>query len=180
MYRFIALLLAFAFSMLMVFGKPSAADPLLDAVKAGDAVSVAEELSKKDTNTCAAWVSRPLAYAVEDGFAGIVELLVDGCPDPRAAFLFGGSLRLAARNDDAVIVGILLEHGADPNSVDRTTGQSALHIASVVGALSVVRVLVAADADVDLRDSQNLQAIDLALRGDHEAVAELLRTSGAE
>ncbi len=165
---------------LAISGNSAAADGLLDAVKAGDSELVAEELPKKDAETCAAWVSRPLTYAVRDGFVEIVEMLLDGCPDPRAALLYGGSLRIAAENDDVPIMAMLLDRGADPNSLDRATGQSALHVAAEAGALSAAFVLVAAGAKVRLSDKQNLRPLDLALHGGHEAVADLLRASGAE
>lgn len=177
--RLMLLAASFLFAWLIA-GRQAAADTLLDAVKAGNAEIVAEEIPKRDIETCAAWVSRPLTYAVSDGFVEIVKMLLNGCPDPRAALLYGSSLRIAAKNDDTAIVGMLLDRGADPDSVDRTTGHSALHVASEVGALSAATVLVNSGAEVRLRDKQDRQPLDLALQGGHEAIAELLRTNGAE
>lgn len=180
MNSFQNLLAMCATSALLVTGSQAIADALLDAGKAGEFTIVAEELNHKDVETCAAWVSRPLTYATDDGFIEIVELLLDGCPDPRAALLYGGSLRIAAKNDVATIIGMLLDRGADPNSLDRATGQPALHIASEAGSLSAATVLLAAGANGSLKDKQNMRPLDLALKAGHEAIAELLNANAAK
>jgi ankyrin repeat protein len=67
----------------------------------------------------------------------------------------------------------LLEHGADVNA-RQEGGWTALHAASQNGDVEMLRLLIAAGADVQIRAENQQNAMDLALGRGHQAVVELL------
>jgi len=77
------------------------------------------------------------------------------------------------------MIQLLIEAGADPNSVD-PAGETALMTASRVGVLEAVRVLLDRGAKVDAKDPAFQQtALMIAVRDNHPAVVKLLIDRGA-
>jgi ankyrin repeat protein len=58
-------------------------------------------------------------------------------------------------------------------------GQTALMLAAKAGKLSLVKLLIDADADMDLADLEGATAISLARKAGHSEIAEYLRSVGA-
>ena len=72
------------------------------------------------------------------------------------------------------VVRVLLEHGADPNVAERSTGATPLHDAARTGFLETVRLLVEARADPQARDSAGCLPVDLARQNGHAEVVAFL------
>ena len=94
----------------------------------------------------------------------------------------GGALHLMAHRNDAAAVTWLLVHGADVNG--RWSSQGAevppLHLAAARGYSEVVRLLLDAGADPNIRDSMhNSDAIGWAEYFKQPAVVQLLREHAA-
>ena len=82
-------------------------------------------------------------------------------------------LLFAAGSGDLGGVRKQLAHGVSPNSVDYDN-RSPLHVAAAEGHLAVCKILLAAGADVKLRDRWNATALDEATRNKHDETAKLL------
>ena len=78
---------------------------------------------------------------------------------------------------DGAVVAALPDAAAaiDLNHPDNDDGWTPLMIASYWGNPEVVRVLLAAGADKDLRNNDGKTALDWAIRGNEDACAALLR-----
>lgn len=71
---------------------------------------------------------------------------------------------------------LLLEHGANPNVEDSSTGTSPLHDAAWTGFLETVQLLVKHHADPQARDKRNRLPVDLAREQDHVDVVDFLES----
>lgn len=71
---------------------------------------------------------------------------------------------------------ILLDHGADPNVGDRSTGTRPLHDAARGGFLDTVRLLVHFRAHPDARDKWDCRPVDLARDEGHTDVVDFLES----
>jgi len=89
-------------------------------------------------------------------------------------------LFLACANGNAAMIKLLLDSGADANSVD-PAGETALMIAVRVGNLESVKVLLDGGAKVDTTDPTYKQtALMIAVRENHSDVVRLLIERGAD
>jgi ankyrin repeat protein len=83
---------------------------------------------------------------------------------------------LAASNNHAAIVELLLLNGAEINHKEKTQGWSALIWSAKRGHLDTVKLLLTYKADKAIRDYKGMSALDWAVKSKHEEVVSLLQT----
>lgn len=111
-----------------------------------------------------------LLTAAEIGEVGIIEALLEREPDlplEEALLIAAGLGQLAALD-------YLLQHGANPNARDATTGSTPLMLAAQIGDEAVVDLLLSVSADRFQLDAEGSLAADLAHRGGHKSIAARL------
>jgi ankyrin repeat protein len=80
----------------------------------------------------------------------------------------------SAKNNDLPGVVIALSDGADVNFIDPTLGETALMIASFSGFLEITEQLVCAGANVELKSTLGMTALEYARKGKKSDVAKFL------
>jgi ankyrin repeat protein len=88
-------------------------------------------------------------------------------------------LSLACQNGSTAMVELLLERGADPNTVVRG-GETVLMTAARTGQPGPVKALLARGAKVDAKERRGQTALMWAAADGHAAVVELLLKAGAD
>ncbi len=88
-------------------------------------------------------------------------------------------LSLACQNGSTAMVELLLERGADPNTVVRG-GETVLMTAARTGKPGPVKALLARGAKVDAKERRGQTALMWAAADGHAAVVELLLKAGAD
>ena len=113
---------------------------------------------------------------VADDRVACIKLLIDAGANLEAVDLNGHTpLQFAANFANAEIVSLLLDAGANVNAVS-DLGSTALHLA----ALDCVEVLLAAGADINVRDNSGRTPFDNALSSDERRTWPLFLRAGAE
>ena len=155
-------------------------DPLLDAVRAGDAPTVESLLAGgADPNVAQGDGLTALHVAAEQGDAEITRLLVGAKANVEAKTRIGDytPLHLASAGGHSSIVRSLLEAGADLHAVTTSTGVTPLHLAAkALNGESTVRVLLEHGAPVNAREAAAGQTplMFAAAAGRTASVRELL------
>jgi ankyrin repeat protein len=101
------------------------------------------------------------------------------------------ALHSAVSSGNMACVEMLLKHGAKANGLGVQPGNlrlpmfsertgTPLQIAASHGYNDIIRLLLAAGADVNARDAEGLTALDLARRSDHPSTVKLLLDNGAK
>ena len=88
-------------------------------------------------------------------------------------------INIAASNSNAQIVRSLLQHGADPNSMDMMEN-TPLNIAAEKGDIMTISVLLENDADIDHPNIMGTTPVMAAARNQHTEVANQLAAQGAD
>jgi ankyrin repeat protein len=89
------------------------------------------------------------------------------------------ALGIAAAHNQAAIVRLLMERGADPN-IATLENMTALHSAAYHGYVDIARMLIEAGADVDTAESRyGFTPLAYAARNGHVEVIKLLLNAGA-
>ena len=132
----------------------------------------------------------PLMHAARRGFEDGVRLLLAAQADATARCADGLSvlghalccetedLACADFADNAQVVRLLLEAGADPN--DKCTGLSALSQAASQGQTECVAALLDSGAVIDVRNEDGETPLSYAVVADHRRVIDVLLARGAE
>ena len=116
--------------------------------------------------------------AVQDGDVAALERAVRQGANPNAKDTFGDAVLLDVR--EPAMVAALLRLGADANVRHREDADTPLIRAARMGNGELVRVLLAAGADVHAAMAGGATALSEAVRGGHDDVATLLHTAGAQ
>ena len=89
-------------------------------------------------------------------------------------------MMLAASNNFARVVELLIEHGADINRVDHSNGWSALIWAAKRGHTETVSVLLKHGADFSLIDDAGKSALDYAETKGYVSIVNMLQANSAK
>lgn len=119
-------------------------------------------------------VQKELAYRVEFGSPADVKMLLAKGGDPRGANALGWPLvSVAARRVDGLaveIIDLLVQAGADLNQ-GGASRQYPMIIAARNGDADLARYLLAQGAEVNIRDGNGVQPVDIARKNGHEEVS---------
>ena len=115
--------------------------------------------------------------AVQDNDVAALERVVRQGANPNARDVFGDAVLLDVR--DPAMAAALIRLGADVDVRHREDGDTPLIRAARMGNGDLVRVLLAAHADVRATMAGGATALDEAQRGGHEDVLALLRAAAA-
>lgn len=88
------------------------------------------------------------------------------------------ALHYAAYSGHSQIAALLLDHSADPDAI-ALNGATPLMLAAANGFIDVVRELMKQPLSLNVRGSEGLTALGLALRANNTDIAALLRKAGA-
>lgn len=160
-------------------GNPDGYTPLHCAVLRGHA-DVAETLLARGANANGRdrHGYTPLHHAAAEGHASMVEVLLQGGASADIQTKGGWpSLQMAIFRGREKAVAMLADSGLDLNA---PSGEIVpLHYAASEGRETIVEILIAKGADVDLRDRHGRTPLYWARRGGHDDIADLLRQHGA-
>lgn len=121
-----------------------------------------------------------LIYAVWKGLPSIVGILLRRGVDLTKSNLLGANaLHVCATHGDGATATILVEAGANVETVGSFDGARPLHMAAQAGNVEVVQVFLSAGAMVDARTSKGRTALYMAAYGGHARVFSLLFRSKA-
>jgi hypothetical protein len=118
-----------------------------------------------------------IRIAIQNDDLAALERVVRQGASPNARDTFGDPVLLDVR--DPAMASALVRLGADVDVRHRDTGDTPLIRASRMGLVDLVRVFLAARADVHAETASGSTALGEALRGEHHEVAALLRQAGA-
>ena len=122
----------------------------------------------------------PLHDAVRSGDASEVSEILEVAEDiDETDYVLGSALHLAVVEQQPEMAGILIDGGADIDLVSEINGKTALLLASELGDLEMVQVLVGNGADIQMRDNLGQTALHLATRFGQESVVKALLDAGA-
>jgi len=122
----------------------------------------------------------PLMFAAFNGHAPVAEYLLDAGAEIDAKDSSGRpALMYAASGPFVETVGLLLKRGADVNVQGTLEGFTPLMTAAAEGLADVVRILLVARADRDIRDKDGDTALTFAKQNGHSEVAALLESPPA-
>jgi len=121
-----------------------------------------------------------LVEAAWEGDLAAVQQLVDNGVDANASMEGATALAAASYHGHVSIVEFLLQHGAAPNTTVPELSRTALHIAAMKGHSEALRLLLAANADTEVRDKEGVTPLGLAVTSGDQAVVEDLVRHGAD
>ncbi|KAJ7547407.1 hypothetical protein O6H91_08G084400 [Diphasiastrum complanatum] len=104
-----------------------------------------------------------------------IEAAIDVASSTGTALCMAASVKKTIEEEARELVQMLLAAGASSTSVDSQRGQTALHLASIANDVKMVKIILDAGVDVDVRDIHSTTALHVALaRGSNECVGLLL------
>jgi ankyrin repeat protein len=119
----------------------------------------------------------PFMFAAFNGHAAVAEYLLDAGAEIDTKDSSGRTALMYASSGPFVeTVGLLLERGAEVNVQGTLEGFTPLMTAAAEGLADVVRLLLGAGADRDIKDVDGDTALSFAQQNGHTEVVELLET----
>jgi hypothetical protein len=118
-----------------------------------------------------------LRSALQDNDVAALERVVRQGANPNARDTYGDAVLLDVR--EPAMAAALVRLGADVNVRHRDDADTPLIRAARMGNVELVRILLAAHADVHARMTGGETALSEAIRGGHDEVVALLRAAGA-
>ena len=119
-----------------------------------------------------------LRSALQDNDVAALERVVRQGANPNARDTYGDAVLLDVR--EPAMAAALVRLGADVNVRHRDDADTPLIRAARMGNVELVRILLAAHADVHARMTGGGTALSEAVRGGHDEVVALLRAAGAD
>lgn len=153
--------------------------PLLGAAQLGHE-QVCRELIKAGANVDKPDYAgdAPLKKASGNGFTAIVKMLLAAGADPDGGAEYESPLLAAVEAEKEDACKALIEGGADVNK--HGYGDDApLHIASARGNLAIIKMLLAAGADTQMINFEELRPVDVALPERRDEVLAVFEKYGA-
>jgi len=156
----------------------SHAAPIHDAARMGDLAAITAAIDAGAGVDESDGQATPLYLAIRGGQFAAAKLLIErgadvnATPTPR----LGPALMPALAKRRIDLINLLLEAGADPNSV--RGDQPALCVAVTLGCLDCVKALVGAGADVNAKTKDGKTPLHLAKFKGHREVADYLMSHG--
>ena len=122
----------------------------------------------------------PLSWAVVGGSDAVVRALLTAGANVEDAESGSTPLTIAARRGAVEVTSLLLQHGANPNFIDRHYGQTPLHLCSELGSFRVAMYLLLHGADPNRLDLFNGKTpLYYAIYGGWKNIVKLLLDFGA-
>ena len=134
----------------------------------------------------------PLSLAAEEGASEIMKVLLGRAPDPDTAasgdskkapspsVIGGKALFAAIESDNAAMVRLLVEAGADVNAAEGFGGNTPLHEAVEGGNAEIVQILVDAGADIEAEGFMGQTPLSLAAEEGASEIMQILLGQGAD
>ncbi|KAL2656279.1 hypothetical protein AAZV13_04G111900 [Glycine max] len=121
-------------------------------------------------------VKRWVEVATSDEIAEAIDI-----PSPiGTALCMAAASKKDHENEGRELVRILLAAGADPSAQDSQNGRTALHTAAMTNDVDLVKVILGAGVDVNIRNVHNSIPLHLALARGAKACVGLLLDAGAD
>lgn len=158
-------------------GRPQRETPLIIAAELGN-VSIAKLLigHGADVNGEAEFHITALDNAISFNHPTMVNLLLKSGAEIKADCL----ILAATTKVDLRITRSLLKHGADPNALNKSFRQTAVHMAAFHDRTDVARWLIRAGADVNIRDNHGHGPLSCAIMRNSKEIFLLLLNQGAD
>lgn len=122
----------------------------------------------------------PLNLASSEGSSNIVKYLLDAGANTEEIDIDGFTpLLSSARRGHAAVAGLLVKGGANFKARDPYRGRGPLHWAAVYGNTAVISTLLELKCEIDAKDYQDSTPIILSFEHEHDDVASLLLSAGA-
>ncbi|MDE0200553.1 MAG: ankyrin repeat domain-containing protein [Caldilineaceae bacterium] len=134
----------------------------------------------------------PLSLAAEEGASEIMKVLLGRAPDSATAASGDGqkaaspsaigskALFAAIESDNAAMVRLLVEAGADVNAAEGFGGNTPLHEAVEEGNAEIVQILVDAGADIEAEGFMDQTPLSLAAEEGASEIMQILLGQGAD
>ncbi len=160
-------------------------NPLLIAALSNQSTEVAIALIDAGANVSSETADgqNPLKAAARAGFTDLVATRIKKGADVNAASGGLSALMEAARRNNLETAEVLLEYGADVNNRSesrRDSGETALMVAAEKGHSKMVKKLIAAGAEIDIKDDSGDTALIKAMEGGRAEMVRQLLHAGAD
>jgi ankyrin repeat protein len=155
---------------------------LVEAIAQGNLKMVELLLERgANPNACDNQGNPPLFTAAAEGRLPIVRLLVKSGADVHARNKHNwNALMNACRNPKAETATFLIKKGCDIEPVEKQRGMTPLILAAEQGHVEVVKVLIAAGANLEARAKNGRTALTWARISKQNSIVRLLKIAGAE